>query len=238
MTDKQIIIDGFNLEYIKKLLYNGQRSAITTNIFEAIIEELERKEQECEQLRGEIWVVEENLKDYIEHYNRQCEQLDQLKSENDTLKQYKASKQASYESMQREWNQAVNENRELKADNKHLNDLLNQALKELEELQNLKDEDSLRVVILARENERLKELLAQDQCFQDKSHKCVKSFYIDERHKQAIEKVRELCQKDKDFCVSCEGDGHIDCIDCTEGGKAKLAVQILQICDEVENDNA
>ena len=86
MTDKQIIIDGFNLEYIKKLLYNGQRSAITTNIFEAIIEELERKEQECEQLRGEIWVVEENLKDYIEHYNRQCEQLDQLKAENEELK--------------------------------------------------------------------------------------------------------------------------------------------------------
>lgn len=54
MTDKQIIIDGFNLEYIKELLYNGQRSAITTKIFEEIIEKLERKEQECEELEKEL----------------------------------------------------------------------------------------------------------------------------------------------------------------------------------------
>ena len=40
MTDKQIIIDGFNLEYIKELLYNGQRSAITTKIFEETYEEV------------------------------------------------------------------------------------------------------------------------------------------------------------------------------------------------------
>ena len=54
MTDKQIIIDGLNLKYIKELLYNGQRSAITTNIFEAIIEELEHKEQECEELKKQL----------------------------------------------------------------------------------------------------------------------------------------------------------------------------------------
>ena len=206
---------------------------------ERTIDNLKAENEELKKIIDEAKNSKLDLKSFLvgETIQKEYEQqLDQLKAENDTLKQYKASKQASYESMQREWNQAVNENRELKADNKHLNDLLNQALKELEELQNLKDEDSLRVVILARENERLKELLAQDQCFQDKSHKCVKSFYIDERHKQAIEKVRELCQKDKDFCVSCEGDGHIDCIDCTEGGKAKLAVQILQICDEVNDE--
>ena len=93
-------------------------------------EQLKAKEQECEELRGVI------RKDICSHYvlgecsqkhhnncvgRNQCikdleQQLDQLKAENETLKQYKASKQASYESIQREWNQAVNENRELKAE--------------------------------------------------------------------------------------------------------------------------
>lgn len=46
--------------------------------------------------------------------------IDKLVAENDRLKRYKDSKQASYESMQREWNKAVNENRELKAENDYL----------------------------------------------------------------------------------------------------------------------
>ena len=76
MTDKQIIIDGYNLEYIKELLYNGQRSAISTKTFEAIIETLENKEQECERLK-------ENLPNAI---TRLMKQLDQLKAENEELK--------------------------------------------------------------------------------------------------------------------------------------------------------
>lgn len=61
MTEnKPIIINGYNLEYIKELLYNSQRSAITTNIFEAIIDELELKTQECEALKVE------------EQYLKQC----------------------------------------------------------------------------------------------------------------------------------------------------------------------
>lgn len=79
MTNKQIIIDGFNLEYIKELLCNGQRSAITTNIFEAIIEELEHKEQECEGLNKTITNLE-NIRDEF------SAKLDQLKAENEELK--------------------------------------------------------------------------------------------------------------------------------------------------------
>jgi hypothetical protein len=50
---------------------------------------------------------------------------------------------------------------------------------------------------LKAENEELQKLIAQDQCFQNKSHKCVKSFYIDERYKQAIEKIKEIAEKHK-----------------------------------------
>lgn len=95
MTDKQIIIDGFNLEYIKKLLYNGQRSAITTNIFEAIIEELESKEQECERLSFDNFDLKDQLTDlkfkyktindvaksFEQKLQAERKQLDQLKAE-------------------------------------------------------------------------------------------------------------------------------------------------------------
>lgn len=54
MTDKEIIIDGIRLEDIKNLLYTGQKMAISTKTFEAIIEQLQRKEQECEELRGKV----------------------------------------------------------------------------------------------------------------------------------------------------------------------------------------
>lgn len=55
--------------------------------------QLKRKEQECEELKKErdtlsvtrdkllddLWVVEENLKDYTEHFNKASDELDQLK---------------------------------------------------------------------------------------------------------------------------------------------------------------
>ena len=91
MTDKQIIIDGFNLEYIKGLLYNGQRSAITTKIFEEIIEELERKEQECEKLRGDLYFTNEQLKDFKSHYDKVVEECENLREKYLGLKGQKGS---------------------------------------------------------------------------------------------------------------------------------------------------
>ena len=182
--------------------------------------QLKRKEQECERLNNIINEAKNSkldLKSFLVGEAVQNEYEQQLEA-------YK---------MEAEEGKEINA--ELKADNKHLNDLLNQALKELEEMRELKDTESLQACILTRENERLKELLAQDQCFQNKSHKCVKSFYIDERYKQAIEKIKEICTKYKEICANCDGDGYIDCIDCTEGGEAQAAIKILQICDEVTN---
>ena len=67
-------------------------------------EQLKAKEyyqKECEELKKErdtlsatrnkllddLWVVEENLKDYTEHFNKASDELDQLKAENEELKQ-------------------------------------------------------------------------------------------------------------------------------------------------------
>lgn len=61
---------------------------------------IQAKQQECERLEetnntltitrekllGDLCIVEESLKDYTEHYNRQSEEVDQLKTENEKLK--------------------------------------------------------------------------------------------------------------------------------------------------------
>ena len=169
------------------------------------LDQLKRKEQECEMLK----LSEKSLTETIENIARGFEEL---KAENEQLKNFHINLVGVKEC-------EIKELAELKADNKHLNDLLNQALKELEEMRELKDTESLQACILTRENERLKELLAQDQCFQGKSHKCVKSFYIDERYKQAIKKIKEIIHFNKNNRLS--------------GGACISIEQILQICDEV-----
>lgn len=61
---------------------------------------------------------------------------------------------------------------------------------------------------------------------------------LDQLKKTLIE-IKEIAERDKEFCIKCNGDKEIDCIDCIEGGRALLAKQILQkISDcEVNNDN-
>lgn len=49
------------------------------------------------------------------------------------------------------------------------------------------------------------------------------------------DKIRELCEDVKNECDACYGDIDFDCgdcIDCTQGGKAELACQILELLQE------
>lgn len=109
MTDKQIIGGR-----------GSAKSYTTLNTIEVMLENekleeaLKVKEQECEELKTKLlnWLGKEGLRQSDKEFYE--EQLDQLKAENEVLKQYKASKQASYESMQRQWNEAINKNRKLK----------------------------------------------------------------------------------------------------------------------------
>lgn len=93
--------EGFNCYYkqlkrLEKLLpdINGK--------FYKAVDDLKIKEQECEELKKErdtlsvtrnkllddLWIAEENLKEYIEHFNKASEQLDQLKQTLIEIKDY------------------------------------------------------------------------------------------------------------------------------------------------------
>lgn len=148
---------------------------------------------------------------------------------------------------------------ELKADNKHLNDLLNQALKENEELQQLKDEDSLRVTQLAtkcsqlvRENKELKKDYSLLQLSYD-SLKTTEDIKISERtfFMGAIRKLnrdildlmatrkqyREAIEKIKEMCISVKNIENVNSLhDAKLSGMYLQARKILEICDEVNKD--
>ena len=84
-----------------------QNAQDTYDLWQALIDSFNilqgdkiKLEQECERLEeanntltvtrekllGDLCIVEESLKDYTEHYNRQSEELDQLKVERDKIK--------------------------------------------------------------------------------------------------------------------------------------------------------
>ena len=116
---------------------------------------------------------------------------------------------------------------------------ISQLKAENEELKQLKDEDSLRVTRLAMENTLLQKKFEESEYARgNELIKLVGSKTQIEAYKQAIEKVREICTKYKEICANCDGDGYIDCIDCTEGGEAQAAFKVLQICDEVNDERS
>jgi hypothetical protein len=53
--------------------------------------------------------------------------------------------------------------------------------------------------------------------------------------RKVLKKIKEIAERDKEFCIKCNGDKAIDCIECIEGGRALLAKEILQKISEVED---
>jgi DNA repair exonuclease SbcCD ATPase subunit len=193
MTDKQIIIDDVDVSKCT-CFDDGEclNPCETVTNCEASIncryKQLKRKEQECEELKKQL---EEESK--LGHKTIQDES-------NTFFDLLKIQKELGYlkEALEKEFityrlegfvpvftykgyelDKLIGKNNELKSDNKHLNGLLDQALKELEE------------------------------------------------HREALEKIKELIQKEISDCEHCD-----DCASCEYNCCTK---QILQICDEVND---
>lgn len=123
----------------RKVKYYKTYNIRLRNDLTELKELLSRKEQECESLNNIINEAKNSkldLKSFLvgEAIQKEYEQqLDQLKAENDELKDDKIYLQDRVGKLERAILRRNDELDPLKSDNKHLNDLLNQALKELEE---------------------------------------------------------------------------------------------------------
>jgi chromosome segregation ATPase len=146
---------GFTRDDIKNYIEKEkqERKVKRTESIKSLKEQLKRKEQECEELEKWLPIVT-RLENEFENFEKakaidyklSIEQifieLDQLKAENDTLNfecdtldfnnRFLQARVDKLEQVILRRNDQIDQ---LKAENKHLNDLLNQALKELEELQ-------------------------------------------------------------------------------------------------------
>ena len=95
-------------------------------------------------------------------------------------------------------------------------------------------------------NELEEKLLRKEQECEELKHEvelmmdCA-SCKVDE-YKQTLIEIKEIAEEVYNDCDNCYRDvdtnSDIDCIDCTLGGKAKLAKQILQKISESEVTNA
>ena len=141
---------------------------------------LKAKEQECETLASQL-DFEVQKKECLE---QECERL---KEENAEIRKYQyaqdflqqqldqaiAQREAFWAMYKTKHGDLADKYEKLKAEKEVIEKLTKTHLAETFEMQE-------KIGQFKAENEELKELIAQDQCFQDKSHKCVKSFYIDE----------------------------------------------------------
>jgi seryl-tRNA synthetase len=108
-------------------------------------------------------------------------------------------------------------------------DIINQYSKEIEMYKKCQGKRaSKREEELKAENGELKNRVAELSLFQ------LYKIQRDEAE-QTLTEIKEIAERDKEFCDKCDGDREIDCVDCHEGGRALLAQEILQKISEVED---
>ena len=166
MTNKQIIIDGKTIGcpcYIDRPLYRYDKACLIQS--QAFTEQQTEHKPilRCDEIKN--CPIKENYKQLV-HKEKEC----------NLLRQYKGSKQASYESMQIEWNKAVSRNKDL--------------LGQIEKWQEL-------VTELETENEKLKKKKEENTTFYLKKYANKDSECLDLQHKisilkQALTDIEEI----------------------------------------------
>jgi hypothetical protein len=214
MTNKQIIIDV--CPYQGECSVSGCKRNDDGCFVRQLFEERDRAENQIVELNKTIKAKEQEYEELRKYHNKCCEEFEKEKKE--WLEKYNQVSRDFYNgdycntehcSLLRAKEQ---ECEELKEEVKKYGEINEQETKDYAELK--------------AENDELKELIAQDQCFQDKSHKCVKSFYIDERYKQSIEKIKEIAEKEvNNRMLFADKESFCD------------FNKILQKISEVENEN-
>ena len=157
--------------------------------------------------------------DVVTFAKQTFEQLNQLKADNDKLKQYKASKQASYETMQREWNKAKNEVKQLKAENKELKTEVDKFEEQIKLQGNFIDS----FLFATKNSEWRNKSILEDEA--DAIIEKVEADYVQlEEYKQALEEIKELCVQD----IHTFADGTVL--------RYSVCDKILQKCEVIKDE--
>lgn len=232
MTNKEVImIDGYTIKDLKDLLFTGQKMAISTKTFEAIIDELQRKEQENKLLSENLRIKEDEARHYLEETTKYRKLAADFKDIN---------KQLGYKYLTI---QQVNE--ESKKNLKYEKELCKKYIDSRYEY--ILENDQLKA-----ENERLKEFVSGAKeapiCFQCKEENCIRKER--DSYKQALERVKNICEpincKNPEECYVNKPDDYGEIYGCEPDDweepkqltrcPSAVARAILQTIDEVLKD--
>ena len=206
MTDKQIIIDGVDVSECKYFENADQEMCCELTCCGGCrgIDCYYKQLQRAEKTMQEIWDRLGKTKDELLRKEQECEEL---KKQNDCNCLDSCCKKQKLDQLKAELEQE-------KAWHK--------ASDEISKV------NSEYTVKLKAENEELKGI--RDRNFlhaleeQDRADKYFKT----------LAEIKEIAERDKEFCIKCNGNKEIDCVDCIEGGRALLAKEILQKISECE----
>ena len=193
---------GFTRDDIKNYIEKEkqERKAKRTESIKSLKEALKAKEQECEELKGGLQILEENLKDYIEHFNKVSDELDQFKKANDeknellaqlgcptvgTARQLTLSLQEQLEAYKMEAEEGKEINAELKAENETYKKMLENE----EVILALNEVRSGERYLWFNKAEKYKQTLAE---IRDIATCCIKGDVARIRMKQILQKISEV----------------------------------------------
>ena len=213
MTDKQIIIDGVDVSGCSNLYDIEDCICIDNGIEEhckdknCYYKQLKRKEQECEELRGDLYFTNEQLKDFKSHYDKVVEECENLREKYLGLKEQKGSYIVQLNTVNEQLDQLKAENEQLKK----------QACGLRPELKHIIDKTCCKYNINAKYyHEKIVEIINN----------------LD-KYKQTLTEIKEICNNNDEL----KGNFNlIDC-DKYKYGKHNLANKILQKISECEGND-
>jgi hypothetical protein len=114
----EVIIDGVNVAECKRRIGKNNycryfKRNCSENNYNCVWKQLQRAKSEKQDLINYYELREGGMLDEIQHWKNKAQEFYK------ELEQYKKSKQASYETMQTEWNNAVNTLRDVEAENEN-----------------------------------------------------------------------------------------------------------------------
>lgn len=93
----------------------------------------------------------------------------------------------------------------------------------IDHIQNLKREKEKYYQMTLDNEIQINELWQENTKLKEEKEK------LKEKLKEQLEKIKGICKEAIRLCDCPDADSNFDCIDCTDGGRAKLAKEIIEV---------